>query len=261
MLPQKLLMHLSHFNDEDKIFAAKICDMVEFCESKHSARYSFFLNERQCFLAEDTLKALGFSNYMLFGGFEGASRKVLGVFPEYCEPDKNPFPIIAVKFSYRKIDKLSHRDFLGAIMSKQIKRETVGDIVVNDGEAVAFIYNTVKDVFFNEISKIGSVGVKLSEIPAENIEAKQNFLEISGTVSSLRADCVFSLAAKMSRSQAVLLIKSAGIDINYKKVFSPSEILNCGDVFGITGYGKFKLEEIGNETKKGRIHIKINKYI
>lgn len=261
MLPQKLLMHFSHFSDEDNVFAAKICDMVEFCKSKHSARYSFFLNERQCAIAEDVLEALGFFNYLLFGGFESASRKVLGIFPEYCEPDKDSFPITAVKFSYRKIDKLSHRDFLGAIMSKQIKRETVGDIIVDEGEAVAFIYNTVKDIFFNEISKIGSVGVKLSEISAENIEVKQNFLEISGTVSSLRADCVFSLAAKVSRNQAVLLIKSAGIDVNYKKIFSPSETLNCGDVFGIIGYGKFKLEEIGNETRKGRIHIKINKYI
>lgn len=254
----------SHFNqlsDDDKILIAKILDMAEACESKYVSKFTFFLDERQCNLAENILKSVKFDNYLFYGGFDNAKRKVLGLFSQYEIPNEDGFPIAPVKFSYRKMDKLAHKDFLGAMMSHQIKRDILGDILVDEGSAVAFIYNTVAELLINEIDKIGSVGVKISRTNSKDFTVKEDFKIISGTVSALRVDCIFSFATKLSREKAVLLIKSIGIDINHEKFFSVSEVLKLGDAFSLRGYGKFILTEIGGTSKKGKIHISINKYI
>ena len=87
------------------------------------------------------------------------------------------------------------------------------------------------------------------------------FSEITGTVSSLRIDCITSLVTKQSREKSALHIKSVGADVNYKKVFSPDTQLKAGDIFSIRGFGKFILFSIGGVTKKNRIHVCIKKYI
>ncbi len=253
--------YFRQLQEDDKNLISKILDMLEISENKYLAKFTFFLDERQCELADSILKSVKFDNYLFFGGFEGAKRKILGIFPQHISPEKLNFPITAIEFSYRKQDKLSHKDFLGAIMSHQIKRDAVGDILVDEGSTVAFIYNTVSDILFNEIHKVGSVGVTLSLNNKSDFVVNETFEVISGTVSSLRTDCVLSSAIKLSREKTVLLIKSTGMDINYEKIYSPSYILKDGDVFSLRGYGKFILSETGSVSKKGKIHIVINKYI
>lgn len=146
-------------------------------------------------------------------------------------------------------------------MSLKIKREAIGDILVDNGNAVVFIYNTVSDVIFSDITKIGQAGVKLAISSSKTFNVIENFKEMAGTVASLRCDCIVSLALNLSREKTVLLIKSIGVEINKEKVVIPSYIMKEGDIFSIRGHGKFILSKIGTETKKKRIHIVINKYI
>ena len=247
--------------NDDKNLVSKVLDMLELCEDKCYTKFSFFLDERQCNLVEGLLKSVKFNNYLLFGGYETSKRKVLGIFPEHKVPDQQEFPIVSIKISYRKQDILSHRDFLGSIMSKQISREIVGDIIVDEGSSVAFIYNTVSELLVNEISKIGSVGVKLSIATQNDFVITDKFEEIIGTIPSLRVDCILSLVTKLSREKIVLLIKSIGVDINYIKIYSPSAIIKPNDVFSLRGYGKFIFSEVGGISKKGRTYVKIKKYI
>ncbi|HNX64227.1 MAG TPA: YlmH/Sll1252 family protein [Oscillospiraceae bacterium] len=251
----------NHLSADDRLLCSKIKDMVKLCEDNYISKYSFFLDERQCELALELLKFLKYDNYALFGGYELSKRKILGVFPPYYEHDNNEFPVTAVKLTYRKADKLLHKDFLGALMSYQIKREILGDIIVGEGSSTVFIYNTAVDMIMNEVTKIGSVGVKSEVLKEVQIEHKDEFSEITGTVSSLRLDCITSLVTKQSREKSVLYIKSVGADINYKKVFSPDTQLKAGDIFSIRGFGKFILFSIGGVTKKNRIHVCIKKYI
>ena len=75
-----------------------------------------------------------------------AERKMLCVFKEYYQPENSDFPMTCLTFSYRKENKLTHRDFLGAIMALQIKRETVGDIVIGDGTAQIAVSDSVGNV-------------------------------------------------------------------------------------------------------------------
>lgn len=247
-------------SDEDKILIARITDICEAVGRQYLPKFSFFLDERQMMLAKNVLARENIRSYAFFGGHDGAKRAILGVFPEDDAVDSEKFPLMALKFSYRGQDKLSHKDFLGAIMSQQVRRETLGDILVNDGETVVFAFAAVVELLLG-LEKIGSVGVRVSVTQEREFAIKENFLEIAGTVPSMRLDAVASVAIKQSREKVQLFIKANGIDMNHEKIFSASAILKEGDTFSIRGQGKFLLSQIGGKSKKERYHIIIQKYI
>ena len=255
----KLNEYYSRLSDEDRILVSHIADMISICEKSYCPKFSVFLDERQTALAQSVINERGFVQYSFYGGYEGASRKVLGVFPEYCGDVK--FPVSALTFKYRENDRLSHRDFLGAFMSRQIKREMLGDIVVGNGHTTAFVYDTVRDVLLSEGTKIGSVGIKAEEDDNPDIKAEQAFSEKNGSVSSLRLDSVLALAAGVSRGKAADIVKGGGVTVNYCTVESASYSLKCGDVFSARGFGKFILDSVNGKTKKDRFHITVKKYI
>lgn len=246
-------------SDDDKILVSHIKDMTELCEKIGKPRFSAFLDERQAVIAESVLKSLRWESYELFGGYEGASRRVLGVFPQYFGGETG-FPIAVLKFSYREADRLSHRDFLGAFMSRQIKREMLGDIIVSGGSTTAFVYETVKHTLMSETDKVGSVGVKVSEGNASELNVSQTFIDKNGTVPSLRLDSIVAMAAGISRGKAVSLIKGGQVTVMYVTEGSASFMLSEGDIFSVRGVGKFLLYSVNGTTKKDRIHITVKKY-
>lgn len=246
--------------EEDRLLVSHLLDMIEICEKSYQPRFSYFLNEHEAVLAESVMVEQKCEAYKLYGGFDGASRKILGVFPPYWEDTEN-FPISALVFKYREADKLSHRDFLGAFMSKQLKRNVIGDIIIESGRATAFVHASVKDALMFEINKIGSVGVKITEVKDPVVHAENNFTEKSGTVSSLRLDSIVSMAAGISREKSAILIKGGNVSVMYSTEISASRQLSEGDIFSARGYGKFILHSVNGKTKKDRFHITVKKYI
>lgn len=246
---------------EDKHFYSRIKDMVNICGNKSINKFSFFLDERQCALAKEILCSLKYNYFIFFGGYEDAKRKILCIFSKYNKVSEKDFPMTPIEFSYRKADKLYHKDFLGALMSVGINRDILGDIIVNEGSSVIFIYNTAVDVIFNDVDKIGRVGVKKSIFRDKVPESENKYKEISGTVSSLRLDCLVSLAIKNSREKSSQFIKAIGVEVNYKKISAPDFIINEGDVFSLRGQGKFILYKVGGLSKKQRYYITIRKLI
>lgn len=245
--------------EEDKLLFSRINDMVRLA-GKRGSVYSFFLNARECVAAETELKRLMYDNYCFYGVFKNAERKMLCVFKEYFYPENSDFPMTCLTFSYRKGNVLSHRDFLGAIMSLGLKRETVGDIVIDDGMAQIAVSDSVKEVIMNDIRKIGSVGVSIFEQYETILEKIQEFIEIKGTVASLRLDSVLSFVLNMSRSRISAIIKGIGVEVNYFTKYDGSCNLSQGDIISVKGFGKYRLELVSGITKKGRIHITVFKY-
>ena len=69
-------------------------------------------------------------------------------------PPEDIFPVGAVTFSFRKSDTLTHRDILGALMSLEIKRELLGDILTAEGYAVVFVHENAIELV-SSVDKIG----------------------------------------------------------------------------------------------------------
>lgn len=248
---------------EDKLFAARLSDMVSRCERDSCAQFSSFLDERQCAAAEKWCETnAGGLMYKLWGGFPEARRRMLAVFPDFYEEYiTGDYPIRCLTFKFRSEDHLTHRDFLGTFMGMCLKRETIGDIVTGEGIAQTFVTDVAAKLLTGTVAKIGRVGVKVDDTQPFCIEVKQDFKCISGTVASMRLDCVVSLAANVSREKAAMLIRSDRVDVNHVTASSVSAELKQGDVLSIRGAGRFILESIDGQTKKGRIHINIQKYI
>ena len=247
----------------DKLFSARLADMTSRCDRDYAPVFSSFLDERQCVEAELWCRAnAGALKYLLWGGFEGARRKMLAVYPDYLGDEiKEMFPMKCLTFTFREEDKLTHRDFLGSFMAQMLRREVIGDIVADEGIAQTFVTDIAAGAITASVTKIGRVGVRITDSrPFELVDA-QKFQDMSGTVASLRLDCVVSLAARISREKAADLIRTDRVDVNHLTAGSVSAELHEGDILSVRGCGRFILSGINGETKKGRIHIILKKYI
>ncbi len=143
---------------DNALFAARVNDAADICEKAQKPKFLGFLTADEAECARRLLNNRRCST-KFFGGYEGAERVMLGCFPDWDEIQD--FPVSAVTFTFRKSDALRHRDFLGALMALGIKRETVGDILTEEGRAVIFVTNEVKGFVLSQVEKIGSVGVKV----------------------------------------------------------------------------------------------------
>ncbi|MBR6670388.1 MAG: RNA-binding protein [Ruminococcus sp.] len=248
-------------NSEDKLLIAKTEDLFSVCNRNFVPASSYFLDERQCFIAESVCRKQSGLYYGFWGGYENAKRKILCVYNEYFNDTwKEEIGLKCLTFRYRKEDKLTHRDFLGSLMAMRLKRETIGDIIIAEGMAQVFADEIAAKHIMAELCKIGRIGVSIyDDLPFE-LEPVQEYTEISGTVSSLRLDSVLSLSIRQSREKSAMLIKSSGVSLNFIQVYSVSKELKCGDVFSVRGYGKFILSDVTGISKKGRIHITVQKY-
>lgn len=249
----------------DRIFFAKLADMVNRCERDGYSVFSSFLDERQCAEAEMWCRRnTGGLHYTFHGGFTQANRKMLAVYPDYCEEYiTDEFPIKCLTFIYRKENRLNHRDFLGSFMGLMLRRETIGDIVVAEGIAQAAVTEVAAKDILSSVSKIGRTGVKVSDSRDFELSLSdiQQFRDISGTVASLRLDCVTALAANVSREKAAAFIRADRVDVNHFTVSSVSQELKEGDILSIRGCGRFILSGINGLTRKNRVHIILKKYI
>ncbi len=248
-------------SDEDAILLRCIEDKIDISERQFITKCTFFLNERECELVEAVMKKSQFEDYTLYGGYDNSKRKIFAVFPPYSYVNFSDLPVRCITFEYRREDKLTHRDFLGKFMSLNVERKTIGDILVSEGKTCAFVYETVYDQILYNCSKIGRTGVKVSEGFDSSLAVEQRFSEINGTVASLRADCIISLATGLSREKSVSLIRKNGFIVNFKEIFSPSVKLDANDVFSVKGYGKFIFRSVNGLSKKDRIHITICKFL
>ena len=250
-------------DSEDKLLEAKLGDMADRCERYGCPVYSSFLDEHECVVAEKWCGGLSSDfGWILNGGFADARRKMLAVYPIYCSfPDEDDFPMKCLTFTYRKEDKLTHRDFLGSFMGQRLKREVIGDIIVSEGETQTFVTEVAAKAILDSVTKIGRVGVKITDDVDFRLDAEQKYKEISGTVASLRLDCIVSLAANLSREKAAALIRSDRVEINHFTAASVSQELKEGDILSVRGSGRYILSGIDGLTKKGRIHINLRKYI
>ncbi|MBP0989623.1 MAG: hypothetical protein J5874_00375 [Oscillospiraceae bacterium] len=254
-------MILDNLTEDEKYFVAMVNDRLRDAEEGKGTRFAGFLDGRRREIAKTVIDRKGYGRYMFYGGYDGAEREYLGIFPEYTEPDKDEFPISAVTCSYRKADMLSHRDFLGALTGLGIKRESIGDILVGEEKCVIFLSDLAAKVVENELRKVGRAGVRTESGITSELPEGEKFGEISGTVASLRIDCIVSMLIGASREKASEKIRSGCVFRNYEEVLKVSDEVSVGDVISIRGNGKYVLSESCGETKKGRIKIKVKKYL
>lgn len=245
-------------SDDDKQLIARLNNGIDLCLTRQKSYFMPFMSERKQALLVSELKKAYFDNYLLFGGYDDSERKMLGLF--FDEPSTSIFPICGIEFSFRKCDRLTHRDFLGSLMSLGIERETVGDILVEDGRAVVFVKAELSDYVKSQISKVGRVGVKVDDADLSKLPQGRGVEEKTFIVSSLRLDNIVAAVCKLSREKTKTVIMSDSVCVNFEETKNVSFNLKENDVFTIRGKGKFVLKGILGTTGKGRMRISVIHY-
>lgn len=242
----------------EQLLQAKLEDLLRLGERRPA--FLGFLDESEAAQARQYY-AFRRDKVMFWGGFSQAERVIAGVFPDYLEPDASLFPLQALTFRFREEDALSHRDFLGALMSLGVERSMIGDILVEKGRAVLFVREEMTGYFLQNIRKIGRVGVKILEGAEEPFPEAHQFQNVSGVIASERLDCFTALLCKTSREKAAGFIVQGLVMINHVVQDSVSVRVQEGDILSIRGKGKFIVDQVGPETAKGRLSVQCRKYI
>ena len=243
---------------ETELLTARIADTADLCERTQVPKFFGFLSLEQSVLAERQLSKRAVK-YGLYGGYNDAERVMLGCFPDWC--DEETYPITAVTFSFRKADSLTHRDVLGFLMSLGLKREAVGDILVEEGRAVAFLSGDIASYVLSQTEKIGRTGVAVKEGFFEPLPTKSELCEFTVTIASRRLDCVVSAVADISRKSAAEKIAAGEVSLNSVVCEKITATAQEGDALTIRKKGKFIISSFGNRTKKDRIVLNYKKYV
>lgn len=246
---------------EEQLLQARLSDAVHLSGEKYRACFVGFLDEKEAAFARRFAKKVGFGNYLLWGGHPDAERVIFGAFPDYLEPDPLEFPIQAVTASFRTVDELTHRDFLGSLMATGVNRDTCGDLLVEQGRCVMFLRQEVSEFVELQITKIGRTGVKLTKGMEEPLPQGRGFTPFSAVIASARLDCAVAAALGTSREKAAALIQAGAVMLNHEETDSVSEPVRDGDKLSIRGKGRFLLDSVGPVTKKGRLSLTGRKYI
>ena len=67
---------------DDKILIAQIDDKITRCENKNKIEYTDFLDLAQIELVQNYIEKLKIENYISYGGFDQAERKMFVIYPE-----------------------------------------------------------------------------------------------------------------------------------------------------------------------------------
>lgn len=250
-------------NDEEKLLVRRAYDKLEAAEKRYSQTCTGFLNEREQDILLSEFEKLDTTKAIFVGGYENAERRVLVFVPEYLELDENEL-LCAVRCSYYKDYELTHRDFLGALMGLGIERETVGDIVVDkkNHRADIIIKKEILAFLLSDFITAGRAALKVEQIPLSELDKTEvETVTVTDTVSSPRIDAIVACGFGLSRENASLLVKSGKVYLNRRQTAEPDKAVPDQSLITAAGYGKFKVYVTENVSKKGRIFIKIEKYI
>jgi RNA-binding protein YlmH len=243
---------------ETDLLRDRVFDTVGICQRTDRPKFLGFLSLEETAFVENTVSKLK-ANYKFFGGYQDAQRVMLGCFPEWeCEWE---FPITAITLTFRKNDSLTHRDILGSLMALGLKRETVGDILIETARAVVFLTDETTDYVINQITKIGRVGVEIKKGFKTPLPAAGVLSDFSSTVSSERLDCVVAALIGASRKTACEKIEQALVSVNSIVSQKPTLKVRAGDVVTVRSKGKFIVDSIEDKTKKDRLILRYKKYV
>jgi RNA-binding protein YlmH len=247
--------------DDDRLLTARVEDALRAAASGRGPRFVGFLDMRGQKLALNAAQSCAAQDeYGFWGGFEGAERKMLGAGGDAGAPEREQYPIAAVRFSW-KFASLTHRDFLGALMSLGMKMDRLGDIVVGGSECTVILDASMADFVENNLTRVGSAGVSAQRAEPSEVSRVSSFENIGDTVASARLDCVLGALVGASRTQSVKMIRQGLVMVDFEQTLDPDRRVDDGATVSVRGSGRYIVDRVGPQTKKGRMRLSARKYL
>lgn len=256
---------------EDKLLISKFLDKIEIVNKTNKIETTDFLNESEQAILQKIINIIKFENYEIFGGLDNSERKLIIIYPEKMKEIfvNNNFKYDTIISVFRIIvpkeeqEKYKHNVYLGGIIKLGINRSKIGDIVVyKTGADVIVKKETEKFLYANLKTLTRFSNAEISNINIKEITSiERKFDNIKIITSSLRLDNIISELAKTSRNKATEILIQERVFVNYENETKNTKLIKEKDVISIRGKGKFIIDEIIGNTKKGNYIINVKKYI
>lgn len=245
--------------NEDEQLMKRFGELARKAYSRDICLFTNFLSLFELNLFYNIFDSLNFLNAEMFGGALYCERKIIRFGNE-----ESPYPIscILIQPVHKKFaDKLSHRDFLGALINLGIKRETLGDIIISDNNAYVFCLNSITDFIIDNLNRVKHTVIKCSQTNLIPKDIVYNIAERTLNVASMRLDVIIGEVYKYSRSQSQQILRDKKVFVNGRLCENNSYIVKHDDTITVRGMGKFIFDTVLNNTKKGRYHVLIRIFI
>ena len=210
------------------------------------------------------------------GIFKDSDRRQVAFIPEgyfqYSEIDKedNEEVLSFLKFPRRflKIEvnnrfrEYEHKDFLGSLMGLNIKRELMGDLIIEDGTGYIPVSEKITEIILNGLYQIGKASCIIKEIDIVKGKIPEyRYDDKIIVIPSRRLDSIVAAITNLSRTKVIEPIEKGKVLVDYLEENDKSRNIEIGSLITIRGYGKFKLFSDKGETRKGKERLLIRKYI
>jgi len=255
---------LKKHKNEEHLLVSRFLDKIELAGKNKQIQCTDFLNMNEQAIVKNVINQTK-EKAIFYGGYEEAERKILFVIPKnYNKVIKQMdydryIGAMRISLSNKIKEKYTHRNYLGALMKLGIKREKIGDILVDDDGAdiiackdiINFLYINLQSLKRFEKCTIQEINIK----ELKKIIAIPQYKTIQ--VSSMRLDNIISEISNTSRSKANQMILDKKVFINYLCESKVTKQIKEKDTITIRGIGRFKINQIIGNTRKGKINIKI----
>ena len=250
-----------HFTLEERDFVEKMIDACHQVEESYSYYLTAFLNPRE----EEILQSLaGYFHLQLHSSRQFLETEFVRVIlaPDYYLLEEGDFELMALEILYpRKFHQLTHSQILGTLLHQLgIKRDYIGDILLGEEQTFVILDRRFGELAQRSLSKISRVPVSWKEAVLSQLPAKtsQDVKSQQVLLSSLRLDKVVATAFHLSRSNALKLIESGQVKLDYKEVKQAGKVLEVGQLVSVRGFGRVRLKEFLGFSKQGKLKLDID---
>lgn len=250
-------------NTADKEAIARGLDLAERALRFHETQRGDFSDPYQTAMLVAILEKVPGVAVAANGGFVEAERKRLIVCPDYLDPEEQDPGIayLAVEGNF-KFRRTGHRDFLGSLLGLGLRREKLGDILVDEHGVRLVVDGEVVDFIRTNLTRVGRNKVTVREIGRDELSPPQpEVKEIKATVPSLRLDVVAAQAFGLSRGKMAAEVAAEKVALNWRPCTNRSAPVQEGDLISVRGRGRAEVAAVTGQTKKGRIALLIKRYV
>lgn len=246
---------------------AQVEDRFQQANDNYMMTSTHFLDLRQRTLVANLWREIGRGqkevSLEFFGGYDEAERVVAFFLPSYGSLDDARQELCVIRAKAPAHGRqLTHRDYLGSLTGLGLKREVIGDILVDGNQADIIVLREIADFLLLNYDKAGRTTLTLEVVDLDGLHVPEVKTQmVKDTVASLRLDNLVASAFNLSRAKAAEAIKSGIVFVNSMQVEKVDAPVAQGDKLVLRGKGKAYLRVVGNRTRKDRIFIEIEKYL
>jgi len=158
-------------------------------------------------------------------------------------------------------EDLTHRDFLGAIMNTGIRRELLGDLLVQEKSAYLFILQSMAPYLCEHLERVRHTAVKVHVLETLPTAVSVRTEKKQVVVASARVDALVCGVFGLSRSEGKALVEKEKVSIRGKIITDGAKEALAGDRISVRGYGRFYFDSMGGQTRSGRCHANIRIFL